>query len=212
MIGNALVVAFEGIDNSGKTTLRDHVHDRLIYRGIKSTRIDSVPKGHRSDLAKMLIEGEHGGNEISNALVYASMRANQFQRLEDNKHWGDYDVFLLDRSAWTNRAYLEALGYPTKVVKSLFKLEMALIPVDMVVMVSITEDTYFERWTEHRNGNDPDIEITMRAQDAYHELLHGENVHHVHNDKDSENIDDDLEKRGYQVVNRILTELGKNKT
>src|SRR5215470_19938295 len=104
-----VIIAFEGLDQSGKQTQAEMLRDRLRQDGHKS-RLVSFPDYATSigeEIARALAgEREYGADVMQ--LLYV---ANRYERKEDLQRWLDGGLILVsDRYMASSVAYGEAFG------------------------------------------------------------------------------------------------------
>ncbi len=161
-----LLIAFEGLDQSGKQTQAEMLRDRLREDGHKS-RLVSFPDYATSigeELARALAgEREYGADVMQ--LLYV---ANRYERKDDLQRWLDGGLILVsDRYTASSIAYGEAFGLdaPWLVDMQKFLPEAAL-----TIFLDINPETAVERKAAGRDRYERDLAMQKRVRESYKRL------------------------------------------
>src|SRR5213078_5384737 len=135
------LIAFEGLDQSGKQTQAEMLRDRLRQDGHKS-RLVSFPDYATSigeELARALTgEREYGADVMQ--LLYV---ANRYERKADLQRWLDGGLILVcDRYVASSIAYGEAQGLDPA---WLAEVQKFLPPPSVTIMLDISPQTAVQR-------------------------------------------------------------------
>src|SRR5215212_1895358 len=142
-----MLIAFEGLDQSGKQTQAELLRDRLKQQGRKA-RLVSFPDYGTSigeEIARALAgEREYGPDVMQ--LLYV---ANRYERKNDLLRWLDGGLVLVcDRYMASSVAYGEAFGLdPTW----LSEMQKFLPPAALTIMLDIAPETAAQRKTADRD-------------------------------------------------------------
>ena len=136
-----LLIAFEGLDQSGKQTQAELLRDRLKQDGRKA-RLVSFPDYGTSigeEIARALAgEREYGPDVMQ--LLYV---ANRYERKDDLQRWLDGGLMLVcDRYTASSVAYGEAFGLDPSWLTDMQKF---LPPAALTIMLDIAPDTAAQR-------------------------------------------------------------------
>jgi len=158
------LIAFEGLDQSGKQTQAELLRDRLKQGGRKS-RLVSFPDYGTSigeEIARALAgEREYGPDVMQ--LLYV---ANRYERKDDLKRWLDGGLILVcDRYMASSVAYGEALGLDPM---WLIDMQKFLPPPAMTIMLDIAPDTAAQRKAVDRDRYERDLALLGRVRESYH--------------------------------------------
>jgi dTMP kinase len=158
-----LLIAFEGLDQSGKQTQAELLRDRLKQSGRKA-RLVSFPDYGTSigeEIARALAgEREYGPDVMQ--LLYV---ANRYERKDDLQRWLDGGLILVcDRYMASSVAYGEAFGLdPAWLVDMQKYLPLAAL----TIMLDITPDTAVQRKAVDRDRYERDLALLARVRESY---------------------------------------------
>lgn len=158
-----LIIAFEGLDQSGKQTQAERLRDRLKQDGHKS-RLVSFPDYATSigeEIARALAgEREYGADVMQ--LLYV---ANRYERKPDLQRWLDGGLILVsDRYVASSVAYGEAMGLDPVWLTEMQKL---LPPVALTILLDIAPETAVQRKAVDRDRYERDLALQGRVRDSY---------------------------------------------
>jgi dTMP kinase len=159
-----LLIAFEGLDQSGKQTQAELLRDRLKQSGRKA-RLVSFPDYGTSigeEIARALAgEREYGPDVMQ--LLYV---ANRYERKHDLKRWLDGGLILVcDRYMASSVAYGEAFGLDPA---WLIDMQKYLPQPALTIMLDITPETAVQRKAVDRDRYERDLELLARVRESYH--------------------------------------------
>ena len=159
-----LLIAFEGLDQSGKQTQAELLRDRLKQSGRKA-RLVSFPDygtSNGEEIARALAgEREYGPDVMQ--LLYV---ANRYERKDDLKRWLDGGLILVcDRYMASSVAYGEAFGLDPA---WLIDMQKYLPQPALTIMLDITPDTAVQRKAVDRDRYERDLELLARVRKSYH--------------------------------------------
>jgi dTMP kinase len=159
-----LLIAFEGLDQSGKQTQAELLRDRLKQSGRKA-RLVSFPDYGTSigeEIARALAgEREYGPDVMQ--LLYV---ANRYERKDDLKRWLDGGLILVcDRYMASSVAYGEAFGLDPA---WLIDMQKYLPQPALTIMLDITSETAVQRKAVDRDRYERDLELLARVRESYH--------------------------------------------
>lgn len=158
-----LLIAFEGLDQSGKQTQAELLRDRLRQDGHKS-RLVSFPDYATSigeEIARALAgEREYGADVMQ--LLYV---ANRYERKPDLQRWLDGGLILVsDRYTASSIAYGEAFGLDTA---WLVDMQKFLPPASLTVLLDIHPETAVQRKAAGRDRYERDLAMQRRVRESY---------------------------------------------
>jgi len=157
------IIAFEGLDQSGKQTQAELLRDRLKEDGRKA-RLVSFPDYGTSigeEIARALAgEREYGPDVMQ--LLYV---ANRYERKPDLERWLDGGLILVcDRYTASSVAYGEAAGLDPVWLMDMQKL---LPPAALTIMLDIAPETAVKRKAVDRDRYERDLALQARVRDSY---------------------------------------------
>jgi dTMP kinase len=157
------LIAFEGLDQSGKQTQAELLRDRLKQVGRKA-RLVSFPDYGTSigeEIARQLAgEREYGPDVMQ--LLYV---ANRYERKDDLTRWLDGGLILVcDRYTASSVAYGEAFGLDAAWLTDMQKFLPA--PV-LTIWLDIAPETAVRRKTVDRDRYERDLALQRRVRESY---------------------------------------------
>jgi dTMP kinase len=157
------IIAFEGLDQSGKQTQAELLRDRLRENGHKS-RLVSFPDYATSigeELARALAgEREYGADVMQ--LLYV---ANRYERKPDLQRWIDGGLILVsDRYTASSIAYGEALDLDAS---WLVEMQKFLPPAALTIFLDINPETAVQRKAAGRDRYERDLAMQRRVRESY---------------------------------------------
>ncbi len=159
-----MLIAFEGLDQSGKQTQAELLRDRLKQAGRKA-RLVSFPDYGTSigeEIARALAgEREYGPDVMQ--LLYV---ANRYERKDDLNRWLEGGLILVcDRYMASSVAYGEAFGLDPS---WLIDMQKFLPPPALTIMLDIAPDTAVQRKAVDRDRYERDLALLGRVRESYH--------------------------------------------
>jgi len=158
-----LLIAFEGLDQSGKQTQAEMLRDRLRADGHKS-RLVSFPDYATSigeELARALAgEREYGADVMQ--LLYV---ANRYERKDDLQRWIDGGLILVsDRYTASSVAYGDAFGLDTAWLTDMQKF---LPAAALTIFLDINPEIAVQRKAAGRDRYERDLAMQKRVRESY---------------------------------------------
>jgi dTMP kinase len=158
-----LLIAFEGLDQSGKQTQAELLRDHLKAEGHK-VRLLSFPDYGTSigeEIARAL-QGERDYGPDVMQLLYV---ANRYERKDEILRWLDGGLILVcDRYRASSVAYGEAMGLDPTWLEDLQKY---LPEPDITFLLDIAPETSARRKTSDRDKYERDLQMLARVRDSY---------------------------------------------
>ncbi len=158
-----MLIAFEGLDQSGKETQAQLLRDRLRAGGVKA-RLVSFPDYGTSigeEIARAL-QGERDYGPDVMQLLYV---ANRYERKPDIERWQAAGLVLLfDRYVSSSVAYGEAQQLDPSWLTDVQKF---LPQPDLTILLDIRPETAVERKVTGRDRYEQDLALLTRARQSY---------------------------------------------
>ena len=158
-----MLIAFEGLDQSGKETQSRQFRDRLRSASHKA-RVVSFPDYGTSigeEIARAL-QGERDYGPDVMQLLYV---ANRYERKPDIDRWQLADITLLcDRYVASSIAYGEAQGLD---VAWLVSMQQFLPQPDLTVLLDIAPETALKRKATGRDRYEQDHALQVGVRESY---------------------------------------------
>jgi dTMP kinase len=157
------LIAFEGLDQSGKQTQAELLRDRLKQDGRKA-RLVSFPDYGTSigeEIARALAGERDYGPDVMQLLYIA----NRYERKPDLQRWLDGGLILVcDRYTASSIAYGEALGLDAG---WLAEIQTFLPPASATIMLDIAPETAVQRKAVDRDRYERDLAMQGRVRESY---------------------------------------------
>ena len=161
---SGLIIAFEGLDQSGKQTQAELLRDSLKQSGRKA-RLVSFPDYGTSigeEIARALIGEREYGPEVMQ-LLYT---ANRYERKADLSRWLDGGLVLVcDRYTASSVAYGEAQGLDPAWLAGLQKF---LPGPALTFLLDIAPETAVQRKAVGRDRYERDLAMQLLVRESYH--------------------------------------------
>ena len=158
------LIAFEGLDQSGKQTQAELLRDRLKQDGRKA-RLVSFPDYGTSigeEIARALTGERDYGPDVMQLLYIA----NRYERKPDLQRWLDGGLILVcDRYTASSIAYGEALGLDPAWLAG---IQTFLPPASATIMLDIAPETAVHRKAVDRDRYERDLAMQGRVRESYH--------------------------------------------
>lgn len=159
----APLIAFEGLDQSGKETQARRLRDRLRASERKA-RVVSFPDYGTSigeEIARALAGERDYGPDVMQLLYVA----NRHERKDDLERWQQAGIVLLcDRYLASTVAYGEAQGLD---VTWLEAIQRFLPPPALTIYLDISPDTALERKATGRDRFEKDYALQVAVRQSY---------------------------------------------
>ena len=157
------LIAFEGLDQSGKQTQAELLRDRLKGDGHKS-RLVSFPD-YGTSIGEEIARALQGEREYGADVMQLLYVANRYERKPDLQRWLDGGLVLVcDRYRASSVAYGEAQGLDPA---WLTDVQTYLPPPDLTVLLDIAPETAAGRKTANRDKYERDLALLSRVRDSY---------------------------------------------
>ena len=168
---SGLLIAFEGLDQSGKQTQAEMLRDRLRQDGHKS-RLVSFPDYATSigeELARALAGERDYGADVMQLLYIA----NRYERKRDLHRWLEGGLILVsDRYTASSIAYGEAFDLDGA---WLIEMQKYLPPPALTIFLDINPETAVQRKSAGRDRYERDLALQKRVRESYKRLGTGQN-------------------------------------
>jgi len=161
---NGHLIAFEGLDQSGKQTQAELLRDALRGQGHKA-RLVSFPDYGTSigeEIARALSNERDYGPDVMQLLYVA----NRYEKKPDLARWLDGGLILVsDRYTASSVAYGEAFGLDAA---WLIDMQKFLPAPSMTILLDIAPETAVTRKSVDRDRYERDLAMQARVRDSYH--------------------------------------------
>ena len=160
---SGLLIAFEGLDQSGKQTQGELLRDRLKQDGHKS-RVVSFPD-YGTSIGEEIARALQGEREYGADVMQLLYIANRYERKPDLQRWLEGGLVLVcDRYTASSVAYGEAFG-----LDPLWLIEMQkfLPPPALTILLDIAPETAARRKSTDRDRYERDLALLGRVRESY---------------------------------------------
>ena len=160
------LIAFEGLDQSGKQTQAELLRDHLRAQGRKA-RLVSFPD-YGTSIGEELARALQGEREYDAEVMQLLYVANRYERKADLERWlGGGLVLVCDRYTASSVAYGEAQGLDAG---WLIDMQKFLPQAALTIMLDISPDTAVDRKAVDRDRYERDRAMQERVRDSYRRM------------------------------------------
>jgi dTMP kinase len=157
------LIAFEGLDQSGKQTQAELLRDRLKQDGRKS-RLVSFPD-YATSIGEEIARALQGERDYGPDVMQLLYIANRYERKPDLLRWLEGGLILVsDRYTASSVAYGEASGLDAP---WLVDMQKYLPPAAMTVFLDINPETAVKRKAVDRDRYERDLALQIRVRESY---------------------------------------------
>ena len=157
------LIAFEGLDQSGKQTQAELLRDRLKDDGRKARLVSFPDYGTTigEEIARALSNERDYGPDVMQLLYVA----NRYEKKGDLQRWLDGGLILVsDRYTASSVAYGEALGLDPS---WLIDMQKFLPPASLTILLDIAPETAVKRKSVDRDRYERDLAMQARVRESY---------------------------------------------
>ncbi|HVB38152.1 MAG TPA: dTMP kinase [Vicinamibacterales bacterium] len=158
-----LLIAFEGLDQSGKQTQAEALRDHLSAGGVRA-RVVSFP-AYETAIGQELQRALHGERDYGPDVMQLLYVANRYERQGDLRAGLDAgDVLICDRYVASSVAYGEAQGLEASWLQD---IQRFLPPADLTILLDIAPETAVGRKATGRDRYERDLALQARVRESY---------------------------------------------
>jgi dTMP kinase len=159
-----LLIAFEGLDQSGKQTQAELLRDRLKQDGRKA-RLVSFPD-YGTSIGEEIARALQGERDYAPDVMQLLYVANRYERRGSLEGWlASGAIVLCDRYTASSIAYGEAQGLDPAWLADIQKF----LPVaSLTLLLDIRPETAVQRKATDRDRYEQDRVMQARVRDSYH--------------------------------------------
>ena len=158
-----LIVAFEGLDQSGKQTQADRLRDRVLATG-RQARVFSFPE-YDSPLGRELGLALQGSRDYDAELMQLLYVANRYERKSDlESARASGTIVICDRYVASSVAYGEAQGLDGAWLRD---IQRHLPVPDVTVLLDMPAEESARRKTANRDRYEQDLHLLERVRESY---------------------------------------------
>ena len=158
-----LLIAFEGLDQSGKQTQAELLRDRLKADGHR-VRLLSFPD-YGTSIGEEIARALQGERDYAADVMQLLYIANRYERKDEILHWLEGGLILIcDRYRASSVAYGEAHGLDAAWLADVQKY---LPAPDITFLLDIRPETSARRKATDRDKYERDLQMLARVRDSY---------------------------------------------
>ena len=159
-----LLIAFEGLDQSGKQTQAESLRDYFVSKG-RDCRLLSFPD-YTTPIGMEISRALHGEREYAPDTLQLLYIANRYEHRAAIQSMIDAEVVIVcDRYAASSIAYGEAQGLDPA---WLADAQRFLPAADLTIVLDIAPETAVARKATGRDRYERDLALLSRVRDSYH--------------------------------------------
>jgi dTMP kinase len=158
-----LLIAFEGLDQSGKQTQAERLKAEVEARGRTAVLLEFP--AYETPIGREIHDALHGARDYGPdvmQLLYVANRYEKKPRIEALKASGT--VIICDRYLASSIAYGEAQGLDPV---WLAEIQRFLPPPDLTILLDIAPETAATRKSSNRDKYERDLALLSRVRDSY---------------------------------------------
>ncbi len=160
---SGLLIAFEGLDQSGKQTQAEMLRDHLKGLG-RRVRLLSFPD-YGTSIGEEIARALQGERDYAADVMQLLYVANRYERKAEILRWLEGGLILVcDRYRASSVAYGEAQGVDPA---WLVEIQKYLPAPDLTVLLDIAPETAARRKISDRDKYERDLEMLGRVRDSY---------------------------------------------
>jgi dTMP kinase len=158
-----MLIAFEGLDQSGKETQAQQLRERLRGDGHK-VRLLSFPD-YGTSIGEEIARALQGERDYGPDVMQLLFVANRHERREGILEWiGSGRILICDRYLASSIAYGEAQGLDAKWLED---IQRFLPRPDLTIYVDIAPETAAKRKAHDRDRYERDLSLLERVRESY---------------------------------------------
>jgi dTMP kinase len=163
MVMRGLLIAFEGLDQSGKQTQAERLRDRLIESG-RQVRLLSFP-AYDTPIGEEIRQALAGAREWGADVMQLLYIANRYEaRPMIERELAQGTILVCDRYVASSVAYGETQGLDASWLRD---VQRHLPQPDITFLLDIAPDVSARRKTSDRDKFERDLALLGRARDSY---------------------------------------------
>jgi dTMP kinase len=167
---SGLLIAFEGLDQSGKQTQAERLKAHVDARGRTAVLLDFP--AYETRIGREIHDALHGEREYAPDVMQLLYVANRYEKkplIEQMLAAGT--VIICDRYLASSIAYGEAQGLDGAWLR---EIQRYLPPPDLTILLDIAPETAAGRKTANRDKYERDLALLSRVRESYHRQAEGD--------------------------------------
>jgi dTMP kinase len=183
-----LLIAFEGLDQSGKQTQAEALRDAVVGRG-RTCELLSFPD-YATAIGREIGAALQGQRDYTPDVMQLLYIANRFEKkphLQDALAAGT--VVVCDRNLASSIAYGEAQGLDPR---WLAEIQRPLPQPDLTILLDIVPETAARRKATNRDRYERDLALLARVRDSYRRQAADQHWLHLDGERDRSLVSTDV--------------------
>jgi dTMP kinase len=157
------LIAFEGLDQSGKQTQAEQLRDHLEKEG-RECRLLSFPD-YATPVGAEILEALHGKRDYTPDVMQLLYVTNRYEKRSQIESWLSKGIVILcDRYVSSSVAYGEAQGLDPV---WLTDIQRYLPAASLTILLDIAPQTALERKASGRDRYERDLDLLSRVRSSY---------------------------------------------
>ena len=195
---SGLLIAFEGLDQSGKQTQAELLRDRLKADGYKS-RLVSFPD-YGTSIGEEIARALQGEREYGADVMQLLYVANRYERKPDLQRWLDGGLVLVcDRYRASSVAYGEAFGLDPA---WLAEIQKFLPTASLTILLDIAPETAAKRKSADRDRYERDLALLARVRESYQRQAAEQGWTVLDGERSKDAVAEDVYEAAHSVLSR----------
>ena len=158
-----LLIVFEGLDQSGKQTQAERLHE-YARTSRREAHLIAFP-AYETAIGKEIHEGLHGGRDYGADVMQLLYVANRYEKKPQIAAWLSAGaVVICDRYMASSVAYGEAQGLDAAWLAA---MQRYLPPADLTILLDIEPEVAARRKSANRDKYERDLALLSRVRDSY---------------------------------------------
>jgi dTMP kinase len=157
------LIAFEGLDQSGKQTQAERLRDYVKTQGHKA-RLVSFPD-YGTSIGEEIARALSNERDYEPDVMQLLYVANRYEKKDDLQRWLEGGLILVsDRYTASSVAYGEAFGLDATWLTDMQKF---LPPASLTILLDIAPETAVQRKAVDRDRYERDLALQGRVRESY---------------------------------------------
>ena len=170
MTPDGLLIAFEGLDQSGKQTQAERLKTQVEARG--RTAVLLAFPAYETRIGREIYDALHGAREYGPDVMQLLYVANRYEKKPlIEKMLADATVIICDRYLASSIAYGEAQGLDGAWLR---EIQRYLPPPHLTILLDIAPETAAGRKTANRDKYERDLALLSRVRESYRRQAEGD--------------------------------------
>jgi dTMP kinase len=197
-LSGGYLIAFEGLDQSGKQTQAEQLRDYLVQQG-RQCRLLSFPD-YQTPVGAEISHALHGAREYAPDVMQLLYVTNRYEKREQIQSWlAGGLVILCDRYVASSVAYGEAHGLDPA---WLVDIQRHLPPPSLTILLDIAPETAVERKASGRDRYERDLALLSRVRASYARQARAMDWLHLNGQRSKTEV-------AAEVIRAVSTRLGQ---